>query len=75
MRSHSAQLRPVPGRWGQVISQYRPHRYPGLTAIFVVWLAGLFFMFLAPAPRKVTPAMQQRFDLAIKEVCSSLQWN
>lgn len=70
MRGHSTQVRAVPGRWGQVISQYRPQRYPRLTAIFVLWLAGLFFVFLAPAPRRVTPEMQQRFDLAIKEVCS-----
>ena len=68
MRS-SGQVRPVPVRWGQLVSQFRPQRYPRLTAIFAFWLAGLFFMFLAPAPRRVTPEMQQRFDLAIKEVC------
>ncbi len=69
MQYDHGQLGPAsPFRLGQVVANFRPQRYPRVTAILLLWLAGLFFMFLAPAPRRVTPAMQKQFDLAVKQV-------
>ena len=52
----------------RAVASYRPHKQPKLTGILLLWLLGLFSVFLAPAPVKVTEEMFQRFEAKLDEV-------
>lgn len=57
-----AQMPNVSSSLWQAVSNYRPHRSPKATGVLVLWLFGLFAVFLSPAPVKITPEKLARYD-------------
>lgn len=49
-----------------VLSQYRPHKQPRLTAGLLLWFFGLLVL-LSPAPSAVTPEKLERFEGLLKQ--------
>ena len=65
-----AQMPNVSSSLWQAVSNYRPHRNPKATGVLVLWLFGLFAVFLSPAPVKITPEKLARYDQLILQVSS-----
>ncbi len=60
----------ITGSLWQIVSGYRPHRYPKTTGLLILWLFGLFAVFLSPAPVKITSESLARYDQLAMQVRS-----
>ena len=58
----------IPGSLWRAFVDYRPHRYPKVTGLLLLWLFGLFAVFLSPAPVKITPEKLARYDQLVLQV-------
>lgn len=52
----------IPGSLWRAFVDYRPRRYPKVTGLLLLWLFGLFAVFMSPAPVKITPEKLARYD-------------
>lgn len=58
----------IPGSLWRAFLDYRPRRYPKVTGLLLLWLFGLFAVFLSPAPIKITPEKLARYDQLVSQV-------
>ena len=58
----------ITGSLWRAFVDYRPRRYPKVTGLLLLWLFGLFAVFLSPAPVKITSEKLARYDQLVLQV-------
>ena len=58
----------IPGSLWRAVVDYSPRRYPKMTGLLLLWLFGLFAVFLSPAPVKISPEKLARYDQLVLQV-------